>query len=161
MVNQKSILLGTLISIILYFIIGWVSAYLLHIGIISKYAAGFISYPIIAVLLGALITGYMATTDYLEGAIHGSIVGIFTIVFWILFLMLESGASEKIAGLLIVLAVGFIGMSVLIGALGGFLGALINQYMGRTPFKSVTESEEVQKSESEIKEDKTEDKTKK
>ena len=39
--------------------------------------------------------------------------------------MLRSGYSEKIAGLLIVVAVGLIGSYILIGAAGGAIGSLI------------------------------------
>ncbi|MEN6572739.1 DUF5518 domain-containing protein [Methanobacterium aggregans] len=136
MVNQKSIIIGFLVAVILYFVIGFIlPAY-------SLYAA---------VFLAALLTGYMATTDYMKGAIHGSLVGIFTAVFLIIILMLRSGAAEKIAGLLIILAVGYIGMSILIGALGGFFGALIKLYMGESS-KPVTESKDIPKK-PEVKED--------
>ena len=147
MINQKSIILGFLVAVVLYFAVGF---------ILPAYSV------LIAVLLAALFTGYIATRDYMEGAIHGSLVGIFTAVFLIIFILVRSGEAEKIAGLLIILAVLYIGMSVLIGALGGFLGALINQYIDRSPIKSVTESEEVQKSESEVKTESEvkEDKTK-
>ena len=114
MINQKSIILGFLVAVVLYFAVGL---------ILPAYSV------LIAVLLAALFTGYISTRDYMEGAIHGSLVGIFTAVFLIIFILVRSGEAEKIAGLLIILAVLYIGMSVLIGALGGFLGALINQYM--------------------------------
>lgn len=129
MVNQKSIIIGILVAIALYLIIG-APAYLVQIGLVPSYAVkiGMIissCAPYLAVFIAALIVGYKVNQNFTNGAIHGSLVGVFTAIVLILLIMFRVGSTEKIGGLLIIIAVGLIGMSVLIGALGGLLGSLI------------------------------------
>jgi hypothetical protein len=109
-VDQRSILIGVVIAVVLYFLIGLIlPAYSLYI----------------AVFVAALITGYKVNQDYVTGSIHGSLVGLSTAVISILIIMIKVGFTKQIAGLIVILAVGYMGMSILLGALGGFVGSII------------------------------------
>lgn len=110
MVNQKSVVIGFIVALALS----------LAVGMVIPAYAGYIS-----VFIASILTGYLVNEDIKDGAIHGILVGIFTAVAVILLVMLRSGSSEKIAGLLIVVAVGLIGSYILIGAVGGAIGSLI------------------------------------
>ncbi len=117
-VDQRSILIGVVIAVVLYFLIGLI---LPLIGwILPTY---FFLY--IAVFVAALITGYKVNQDYVTGSIHGSLVGLFTAVISILILMVKVGFTKQLAGLIVILAVGNIGMSILLGAFGGFVGSIV------------------------------------
>lgn len=109
-VDQRSILIGVVIAVVLYFLIGLIlPSYSLYI----------------AVFVAALITGYKVNQDYVTGSIHGSLVGLSTAVISILIIMIKVGFTKQIAGLIVILAVGYMGMSILIGALGGFVGSIV------------------------------------
>lgn len=109
-VDQRSILIGVVIAVVLYFLIGLIlPAYSLYI----------------AVFVAALITGYKVNQDYVTGSIHGSLVGLSTAVISILIIMIKVGFTKQIAGLIVILAVGYMGMSILLGALGGFVGSIV------------------------------------
>lgn len=43
----------------------------------------------------------------------------------ILIIMIKVGFTKQIAGLIVILAVGYMGMSILLGALGGFVGPIV------------------------------------
>ena len=109
-VDQRTILIGVVIAVVLYFLIGLIlPAYSLYI----------------AVFVAALITGYKVNQDYVTGSIHGSLVGLSTAVISILIIMIKVGFTKQIAGLIVILAVGYMGMSILLGALGGFVGSIV------------------------------------
>lgn len=119
MINQKSVLIGTLVSIILLALLSTV------IGLLGFY---------IAVFIGALVTTYLASgkeqLKVIESGLHGIIVGIFTGVIYVLFVYAYSGFSKIVAGILIYAALVLIGGFIIIGALGGIVGLLISVKTG-------------------------------
>jgi len=119
MINQKSVLIGTLISIILLFLLGT------FVGLFGFYAAVFI---------GALVATFLASgkaqLKVVESGLHGIIVGIFTGVIYILFTYAYSGFSKVVAGILIYFALVLIGGFIIVGALGGIVGLLISVKSG-------------------------------
>jgi hypothetical protein len=119
MINQKSVLIGTLISIVLLALLSVV------IGLVGFY---------IAVFIGALVTTYLASGNeqlkVVESGLHGIIVGIFTGVIYVLFVYAYSGFSKIVAGILIYAALVLIGGFIIIGALGGIIGLLISVKTG-------------------------------
>jgi len=119
MINQKSILIGTLISIVLLALLSIV------MGLLGFY---------IAVFIGAMATAYLASgkeqLKVVESGLHGIIVGIFTGVIYVLFVYAYSGFSKVVAGILIYAALVLIGGFIIIGALGGIIGLLISVKTG-------------------------------
>lgn len=119
MINQKSVLIGTLISIILLFFLGT------FLGLFGFYAAVFI---------GALVATFFASgkarLKVVESGLHGIIVGIFTGVIYVLFTYAYSGFSKVVAGILIYFALVLIGGFIIVGALGGIVGLLISVKSG-------------------------------
>lgn len=119
MINQKSILIGTFVSIVLLALLSMV------IGLLGFY---------IAVFIGALVTTYLASGNeqlkVVESGLHGIIVGIFTGVIYVLFVYAYSGFSKIVAGILIYAALVLIGGFIIIGALGGIIGLLISVKTG-------------------------------
>ena len=114
MIDQKSILIGFLIALVLVLVVGLI-------------------FPLgqfIAVLIGAIVAGYLANKKtkitVIEAALHGILVGIFTAVAQILVVFIRSGFSETIVGILLNAALVLIGAYIIIGALGGIIGILIN-----------------------------------
>ena len=139
MINQKSILIGTLISAVLLVLLSAV------IGLIGFYASVFI---------GALVTTYLASgkeqLKVIESGLHGIIVGIFTGVIYILFVYAYSGFSKVVAGILIYAALVLIGGFIIVGALGGIIGLLISVktgHMGIYEGEIEESTEEIEKSE--------------
>lgn len=57
-----------------------------------------------ALILAGILVGYLANQDLKNGAIHGALVGLFTAALTMLILILRTGGSQKIAGLLLILA---------------------------------------------------------
>ena len=119
MISQKSVLIGTLVSLILLALLSLV------LGLLGFY---------IAVFVGAVITTYLASGNeqlkVIESGLHGIIVGIFTGVIYILFVYAFSGFSKIVAGILIYAALVLIGGFIIIGALGGIIGLLISVKTG-------------------------------
>jgi len=131
MINQKSVLIGTLISIVLLALLSTV------IGLLGFY---------IAVFIGALVTAYWASgkeqLKVVESGLHGIIVGIFTGVIYVLFVYAYSGFSKIVAGILIYAALVLIGGFIIIGALGGIVGLLISVKTGHMGYEEeLAESE--------------------
>ena len=142
MINQKSILIGTLVSIVLLALLSIV------LGLLGFY---------IAVFIGALVTSYLASgkeqLKVVESGLNGIIVGIFTGVIYVLFVYAYSGFSKVVAGILIYAALVLIGGFIIVGALGGIIGLLISVKTGHMGLyeEEVAEStipkEETEKSE--------------
>ncbi len=124
MINRKSVVIGFIISIVLALILGSFSA----IG------------PLIAVLLGAIFATFLANREnqlkVVESALHGILVGIFTGVAQILIIYVRSGFSEKVAGILIIAALVLIGAYIIIGALGGIVGTLLQLKLGKSDYQT-------------------------
>ncbi|UTB33961.1 MAG: DUF5518 domain-containing protein [Methanobacterium sp. ERen5] len=139
MISQKSVLIGTLVSLIL------LALFSLGLGLLGFY---------VAVFIGALITTYLASgkeqLKVIESGLHGIIVGIFTGVIYILFLYAYSGFSKIVAGILIYAALVLIGGFIIVGALGGIIGLLISVKTGHMGIyeREIEESkEEIESSE--------------
>jgi len=121
MIDQKSTLIGFLIALILVLVMGLI-------------------FPLgqfIAVLIGATAAGYLANKKtkitVIEAALHGILVGIFTAVAQILVVFIRSGFAETIVGILVNAALVLIGAYIIIGALGGIIGILINLKSTNSP----------------------------
>lgn len=130
MIDKKSIIIGLIISVVLVVSLGYVAV------------AG----PFIGVLIGALIASYLANNKnrlkVVESALQGIIVGIFTGVVQILILYVKSGFAENIAGILMIGAGVIIGAYIIIGALGGLVGTLLNIKFGKSYKRSDMELED-------------------
>lgn len=139
MINQKSVLIGTLISIVLLALLSTV------IGLLGFY---------IAVFIGALVTTYLASGNeqlkVVESGLHGIIVGIFTGVIYVLFVYAYSGFSKIVAGILIYAALVLIGGFIIIGALGGIIGLLLSVKTGHMGYEEELAESEPKEPEKEI-----------
>lgn len=115
MMDQKSIVIGLVVSILLVFALGATFS-----SVIGQF---------IAVFIGTVITGYLANSKnqlkVVETSLNGIIVGIFTGILQILIVYAISGFSNKIVGVLIEEALVIIGAYIIIGALGAIVGMLI------------------------------------
>jgi len=120
MIDQKSVIIGLIVSIVLVVTLGLLSP----IG------------QLIAVLLGAIVATFLANRKnqlkVVESALHGILVGIFTGVVQILIIYVRSGFSEKVAGILLIAALILIGAYIIIGALGGIVGTLLQLKLGKS-----------------------------
>jgi hypothetical protein len=129
MIDQKSVIIGLIISIALVVLLGLISA----IG------------QFIGVLVGAFIAAYLANRKnqlgIVESALHGIIVGIFTGIIQILIIFAKTGFSESVAGILMIAALILIGAYIIVGALGGIVGTLIYVKFGRSNNNIDTELE--------------------
>ena len=129
MIDQKSVIIGFIVSIVLVLVLGFVLPNI-GLGLIVPFAQFF------AVLVGALVAGYLATEKnqmkVVESALHGILVGVFTGIVQILIIFVKSGFSQKVAGILIIAALVLIGAYIIIGALGGIIGTLIQVKFGKS-----------------------------
>jgi hypothetical protein len=129
MIDQKSVIIGFIVSIVLVLVLGFALP-TIGLGLIVPLAQFF------AVLVGALVAGYLATEKnqmkVVESALHGILVGVFTGVVQILIIFVKSGFSQKVAGILIIAALVLIGAYIIIGALGGIIGTLIQVKFGKS-----------------------------
>jgi hypothetical protein len=129
MIDQKSVIIGFIVSIVLVLVLGFALPNI-GLGLIVPLAQFF------AVLVGALVAGYLATEKnqmkVVESALHGILVGVFTGVVQILIIFVKSGFSQKVAGILIIAALVLIGAYIIIGALGGIIGTLIQVKFGKS-----------------------------
>jgi hypothetical protein len=120
MIDQKSVVIGFIVSIALVYTLGLINS------------AG----PFIGVLAGAMIAAYLANKKnrlkVVESALHGILVGIFTGIIQILIIYVRSGFSQKVAGILIIAALVLIGAYIIVGALGGIVGTLIQVKYGKS-----------------------------
>ena len=118
MIDQKSVIIGLIISVIIVLGLGFFAA-IVQFG---------------AVLIGAIVASYLANKKtqlkIVESALHGILVGIFTGLVQILLIFVRTGFSQKVAGILMITALVLIGAYIIIGALGGILGALLGLKFG-------------------------------
>ncbi len=132
MIDQKSVIIGFIVAIVLTLTLG----YLISAG------------PFIGVLAGAIVAAYLATKKtqlkVVESALHGILVGIFTGVIQILIIYVRSGFSDRVAGILIIAALILIGAYIIVGALGGIVGTLIQVKYGKSNRRSNMEMEHLQ-----------------
>ncbi len=129
MINQKSVVIGFIVSLVV----------VLSLGLISSVG------QFIGVLAGAMVASYLANKTQqlkvVESALHGILVGIFTGVIQILIIYVRSGFSDRIASILIIAALVLIGAYIIVGALGGIVGTLIHAKYGKSIKRSSTEED--------------------
>lgn len=111
-IDQKNIVIGFVISIILFIVFGFV------IPSIGIYLA-----PVIA----GIFVGYKINENIKLGMIHGAIIGVFSGIAVIALLYLRIGGNTKLAGLLLIYSLWYIGIFILLGLIGGALGYLIKK----------------------------------
>ena len=132
MIDQKSVIIGFIVSLVLTLSLGYLIA------------AG----PFIGVLAGAMVAAYLANKKnqlkVVESALHGILVGIFTGVIQILIIYYRSGFSDKVVEILIIAALILIGAYIIVGALGGIVGTLIQVKYGKSNRRSNMEMEDRQ-----------------
>ena len=130
MIDQKSVIIGFIVSLVITLSLGYLIA------------AG----PFIGVLAGAMVAAYLATKKnqlkVVESALHWILVGIFTGVIQILIIYYRSGFSDKVVEILIIAALILIGAYIIVGALGGIVGTLIQVKYGKSNRRSDMELED-------------------
>ena len=98
------------------------------------------------VLIGAIIASYLANRKnrlkVVESALHGVLVGIFVGVVQILIIYTKNGFTENIVIILLIGAAVLIGAYIIVGALGGLVGTLLNVKFGKNYKESNMEFEE-------------------
>ncbi|HMK54029.1 MAG TPA: DUF5518 domain-containing protein [Methanobacteriaceae archaeon] len=114
MIDQKAVIIGVIVGI----------ALILGLGYVIPSFSGFV-----ALIVAGILVGYLANQDLKNGAIHGALVGLFTAAVAMLILIVRTGASQKIAGLLLILALITIGSYIILGLVGGFIGSMIKKSM--------------------------------
>ncbi|MEG3225547.1 MAG: hypothetical protein BME94_08605 [Methanobacteriales archaeon Met13] len=112
MIDQKSVIIGVILGMVLLFVLGYA---------IPSFS-GFT-----ALILAGILVGYLANQDLKNGAIHGALVGLFTAALTMLILILRTGGSQKIAGLLLILALITSGSYIILAMVGGLLGSMIRK----------------------------------
>jgi hypothetical protein len=140
MIDQKSVIIGFIVSIGLVLVLGFILP-IIGFGLVVPFAQFF------AVLVGAFVAGYLANKKnqmkVAESALQGILVGVFTGVVQIMIIYVRSGFSQKVAGILIIAALVLIGAYIIVGALGGIVGTLIQVKFGKS--KVAIEDQQEQK----------------
>jgi hypothetical protein len=135
MIDKKSVIIGLIVSTAVLI----VSLYYVKIEFAAAVA-------FIGVLIGAIIASYLANKKnqlkVVESALHGVLVGIFVGIVQILIIYAKNGFSENIAVILLIGSAVLIGAYIIIGALGGLVGTLLNVKFGRVYKKSNMELED-------------------
>ena len=111
-IDQKNIIIGFIVAFILLLTLG------LFVPFIGIY---------LALIIAGILTGYMVNDSIKTGMMHGAIIGVLSGVAIMAVLFLKTGGSSTAAGLLIVLAMWYIGTFIIMGVVGGGLGSLIKQ----------------------------------
>jgi len=83
----------------------------------------YVSLAYLAAIIGGLITGYMITGKYVDGAVNGGLAaGISGCVYLLVFALLF---ERNIISVAIVAAIGVLVIYFIIGAIGGMIGVFI------------------------------------
>ncbi len=131
MIDKKSIIIGLIVSILVLL----VSLYFVKVEV-----------AFIGVLVGAIIASYLANRKnrlrVVESALHGVLVGILVGVVQILIIYTKNGFTENIVIILLVGASVLIGAYIIVGALGGLVGTLLNVKFGKNYKESNMELED-------------------
>ncbi len=126
MIDQKSILIGTVLAVVL----------VLVLGMIIPLIGG-----VIALVLAGILVGYLVNDSFKAGAVNGALVGLFTGIIYILVIYAISGFSEKIIGGLIIFSLGSIPVYILLGLGGGIIGAVIKSRQSNGQFEEDIDEE--------------------
>ena len=131
MIDKKSIIIGLIVSILVLL----VSLYFVKVEV-----------AFIGVLVGAIIASYLANRKnrlrVVESALHGVLVGILVGVVQILIIYTKNGFTENIVIILLIGASVLIGAYIIVGALGGLVGTLLNVKFGKNYKESNMELED-------------------
>jgi hypothetical protein len=132
MIDQKNILIGTVLAVILVVVLGMLMPIPVIGGIISN---------VLALIIAGIVVGYLVNQSFKMGAIHGSLVGLFTGVIYVIIIYARYGFSTEITGYLIILSLGTIPVYILLGLGGGILGSVIKarQQRGKLSEEEITE----------------------
>lgn len=110
MIDQKSIIIGTVLAVVLVLVLG---RFIPLIG------------GVIALVVAGILVGYLVNNSVKTGAVHGALVGLFTGIIYVLVIYAISGFSEEIVGGLIIYSLGSIPVYILLGLGGGLIGSVI------------------------------------
>lgn len=110
MIDQKVILIGTVLAVVLVIVFG------MFIPLVGG---------VIALIVAGVVVGYLANQNIKTGAVHGALIGLFTGIIYVLIIYAISGFSEKIVGGLIIYSLGSIPVYILIGLGGGIIGSVM------------------------------------
>ncbi len=131
MIDKKSIIIGSIVSVLVLL----VSLYFVKVEV-----------AFIGVLIGAIIASYLAnrknSLKVVESALHGVLVGILVGVIQILIIYTKNGFTESIVIILLIGASVLIGAYIIVGALGGLVGTLLNVKFGKNYKESNMELED-------------------
>jgi len=110
MIDQKNILIGTVLAVVLVVVLGML------IPLIGG---------VIALIVAGIVVGYLVNQSVKMGAMHGALIGLFTGIIYVLIIYAVSGFSQKIIGGLIIYSLGFIPVYILLGLGGGIIGYVL------------------------------------
>lgn len=116
MIDQKAVIIGVTVAIVL----------ILGLGYFIPNFSGFV-----ALIIAGIVGGYLANRDLKNGAIHGALVGLLTAAGVMLILIFRTGGSQKIAGLLLILALITIGSYIILAMVGGLAGSMVRKSMDK------------------------------
>jgi hypothetical protein len=111
-IDQKNIIIGFIVAFVLVLTLGLV------IPVVGIY---------LALIIAGILTGYMVNDSITAGMMHGAIIGVLSGIATIAVLFLRTGGNSSIAGVIIILALWYIGTFIIMGVVGGALGSLIKQ----------------------------------
>jgi hypothetical protein len=110
MIDQKNILIGTVLAIALVFIL----------GMLIPFIGG-----ILAMIVASIVVGYLVNENLKKGAVNGALVGFFTGVISILIVYAYYGFSKEIMGIILIFYLVLIPIYVLLGLGGGIIGSVM------------------------------------
>lgn len=136
MIDQKNIIIGTVLALVLVLLLGMV---LPLIG------------GILAMIMASIVVGYLVNENVKNGAMHGAVVGFLTGVIYILLLYVRYGFSKEIVSVLISIYLLLIPIYILLGLGGGILGSVIKtrRYYAEVSEESGSEEVPLEKNEKE------------
>ncbi|NYB52930.1 MAG: DUF5518 domain-containing protein [Methanobacteriaceae archaeon] len=128
MIDQKSILMGTVLAVVLVFVLA------MFIPLIGG---------IIALIIAGIVVGYLVNDSFKIGAIHGSIVGLLTGIIYVILIYARYGFSSEITSILIIFSLWTIPVYILIGLGGGIIGSVIKTRQQRNVSPEGDSDEEI------------------
>lgn len=109
MVNWKALILGFILTVIFALIL-------------NHFMGEYGSY--ISILAACAIIGYIVNENYVNGAIHGALIGVIGSLLGIIILFAVAGFLVIKAAILVILMK--IAIDIILGAVGGVSGSILN-----------------------------------
>lgn len=109
MFNWKAVIIGFILAVIFTFILNGI------IGTVGSY---------FGVLIASITIGYIVNNDFINGAIHGSLIGVMGGIIAILILIIV-GAWPYLSGTFGIYVIASIFIDILVGAIGGAIGSIL------------------------------------